>query len=130
MALRVRRDWVMIAEMSKYYEYSRATYYAVIAALPLLLAYELLLSLEGDISQGQVRNAADVWLRTVFISLGVSPSKATLLMILAVILAIPVVRTRAPGSGFLSITATLSPRSAAARAQTSPAKLPPTMARS
>ncbi len=86
----------MIAEMSRYYEYSRATYYAVVAALPLLLAYELLLSLGGDVSQGQVRNAADVWLRTIFISLGVSPSKATLVMILAVILAIPVVRSGAP----------------------------------
>jgi hypothetical protein len=42
----------------------------------------------------------------------------------------PVVATRAPASGLLSSTTTLSPRIAAVRAATSPAKLAPTMSRS
>lgn len=80
--------------MSNYFGYSRTAYYAVIAALPLLVAYELLLTLSGGVTEVQVRNAADVWLRHIFISLGISHSNATLVMILGTILAIPVVRTK------------------------------------
>jgi hypothetical protein len=43
---------------------------------------------------------------------------------------VPVVRMRAPGSDFASITAVFRPRNAAVRAQASPAKLPPIMTRS
>ena len=81
--------------MSRYYDYSRSPYYAVVAALPLLVAYEMLLTLgNGDIAQGQVRNAADVWLRSLLVSLGVSPSTATLVMILGLILSVPLVRSK------------------------------------
>ena len=79
--------------MSRYFEFSRSAYYAVVASLPLLLAYELLLALDGGgITRGQVRNAPEVWLRSLMESLGISPSNATLVMILVLILAIPVVR--------------------------------------
>lgn len=79
--------------MSKYLEFSRSAYYAVVAALPLLLTYELLLALDGGgIYEGQVRNAPEVWMRSLMQSLGVSPSNATLVMIFALILSIPVVR--------------------------------------
>ncbi|MCZ6629669.1 MAG: CPBP family glutamic-type intramembrane protease [SAR324 cluster bacterium] len=80
--------------MSRYFIYSRSAYYGVVAAIPLLIAYELLLTMSGgDISQGQVRNAADVWLRMIFVSFGVSPMTATLGMILILILAIPLLRS-------------------------------------
>ena len=79
--------------MSRYLEFSRSAYYAVVASLPLLVAYQMLLALDGGSgSRGQVRNAPEVWLRSLMESLGVSPSNATLMMILALILAIPVVR--------------------------------------
>ena len=79
--------------MSKYLEFSRSAYYAVVASLPLLLTYEMLLALDGGgINEGGVRNAPEVWMRTLLHSLGVSTSNATLLMILALILSIPVVR--------------------------------------
>ena len=53
----------------------------------------MLLALEGGGPfRGQVRNAPEVWLRSLMESLGVSPSNATLVMILALILAIPIVR--------------------------------------
>lgn len=79
--------------MSRYLEFSRTAYYSVVASLPLLVAYEMLLALQnGPISLGQVRNAPEVWLRSLLESLGVSPGKATLLMILVLILAIPLVR--------------------------------------
>ena len=79
--------------MSRYLQFSRTAYYAVVCSLPLLVAYELLLALQsGPLSPGQVRNAPEVWLRSLLESLGVSPGKATLLMILALILAIPLVR--------------------------------------
>lgn len=81
--------------MSRYLEFSRSTYYAVVASLPLLVIYEMLLALDGGRgpSGGQVRNAPEVWMRSLLESLGISPSNATLVMILALILAIPVVRS-------------------------------------
>lgn len=80
--------------LSRYFGQSRTPYYAVVAALPLLVVYELLLTQGGDYGSGEVRNAADVWLRILLRSLGVSPFNATLAMILALILAIPVLRSR------------------------------------
>jgi membrane protease YdiL (CAAX protease family) len=79
--------------MSTYFAYSRTAYYAVIAALPLLVAYELLLTLGNNVMEVQVRNAADVWLRMIFLGLGISPSNATLVMILGMILSIPLFRS-------------------------------------
>ena len=80
--------------MSRYLEFSRSAYYAVVASLPLLVIYEMLLALDGGAasSGGQVRNAPEVWMRYLLQSLGVTPSNATLVMILALILTIPVVR--------------------------------------
>lgn len=78
--------------MTRYLRFSRSPYYAVVAALPLLMAYELLLMGVGWTPTGQVRNAADVWLRMLLASLDVRPEHATLVMILVLLLAIPVVR--------------------------------------
>ncbi len=80
--------------MSTYFNNSRTAYYAVIAALPLLVTYELLLTLGNGVTEVHVRNAADVWLRQVLLALGISPSNATLVMILGAILSIPLVRAK------------------------------------
>lgn len=78
--------------MSRYYQFSKSAYYGVVAAIPMLLAYELLLMFSGNHFFGQVRNAGDVWLRWILASLEVRPTHATLVMMLALILAIPMVR--------------------------------------
>jgi len=77
--------------MSRYHYFSKSALYAVVSALPLLLAYEVLILL-GSTRQFEVRNAADVLLRTLLGTLGLSPNQAYLAMILALILAIPFVR--------------------------------------
>ncbi len=81
--------------MSQYLQFTRSAFYALIAALPLLVAYELLLIAGGSPHGGQVRNAGDVWLRMLLASLDVRPSQATLVMILVLVLALPLVKRRA-----------------------------------
>ena len=78
--------------MSRYLVLTRSAYYAVVASIPLLVTYEILLSLGGDPSGGQVRNAADVWLRSLLGALGLTTSQVSLGMILVLILSIPVIR--------------------------------------
>jgi len=86
--------------MSRYFATTRSAYYAVVASLPLLVIYEALLTFSDSPMESQVRNAADVWLRTILVSLGVSPFHSTLVMILALVLAIPLLRPRsAPLNG-------------------------------
>jgi membrane protease YdiL (CAAX protease family) len=82
------------ARMADYLRSSRTAFYGVVAALPLLLAYELLLMLAGSDGGWQVRNAGDVWLRTLLEALDVQPSHATPVMILVLLLALPAVRRR------------------------------------
>lgn len=78
--------------MAAYLRTSRSAYYGVLAALPLLLAYELLLMLAGSHGGWQIRNAGDVWLRTLLEAFDVRPSHATPVMILLLLLSIPVVK--------------------------------------
>ncbi|HEX9844672.1 MAG TPA: CPBP family glutamic-type intramembrane protease [bacterium] len=80
--------------MSDYLRSSRTAYYGVLAALPLLIAYELLLMAAGTDAGWQVRNAGDVWLRLLLASLDVRPAHATLVMILLLLLAVPMLRRR------------------------------------
>lgn len=78
--------------MSRYHLYSRGAYYAVVASIPLLVVYELLLVAGAGSSPVVVRNAADAWLRLIFIEFGVRPTQVTLGMILILILSLPIVR--------------------------------------
>jgi membrane protease YdiL (CAAX protease family) len=80
--------------MHPYHQSSRSAYYGVVAALPLLAAYEALLYLASTPAQFQMRNAADVWLRTLMASLGATPAQATLAMLLMLLLAVPLMRRR------------------------------------
>jgi membrane protease YdiL (CAAX protease family) len=80
--------------MADYLRSSRSAYYGVLAALPLLVAYELLLMAAGSDAGWQVRNAGDVWLRLLLASLDVRPAHATLAMILLLAIAVPFLRRR------------------------------------
>jgi membrane protease YdiL (CAAX protease family) len=80
--------------MQGYLQSSRSAYYGVVAAVPLLAAYEALLYLASAPAHFEVRNAADVWLRTLMASLGATPAQATLAMLLLVLLAVPLLRRR------------------------------------
>jgi len=82
--------------LRRYHLLSRSGYYGAIAALPLLLAYEALLWGSATPAPYQVRNAADVWLRTLMASLGATPRQASLAMLLLVILAVPLLRRGRP----------------------------------
>lgn len=79
--------------MNRYLLFSKSAYYAVVGALPLLAAYELLIltSNEGPV---EVRNAADVLLRNLLGAFGLTPTQAYLAMILVLIVAIPVIKDR------------------------------------
>ena len=79
--------------MSRYLVSTRSAYYAVVASLPLLIAYEILLSVGGDLPGGQIRNAADVWLRSLLGAVGLTASQVSLGMILVLFLSIPVIRS-------------------------------------
>ena len=78
--------------MHRYHQFTRGAFYGVVAALPLLLAYELLLLASGWDVASPVRNAGDVWLRLLLASLEIEPSRATPAMILILLLAIPAVK--------------------------------------
>jgi hypothetical protein len=54
---------------ASYWALSRAPRYALLFALPLLVLYEALAALLGDLAGLRVRNGADVWLKTPFIAL-------------------------------------------------------------
>jgi hypothetical protein len=54
---------------ASYWALSRAPRYALVFALPLLVLYEALAALLGDLAGLRVRNGADVWLKTPFIAL-------------------------------------------------------------
>ena len=80
--------------MNRYLRHAHPPFYGIVASLPLLVAYELLLLTERTVGVVQIRNAADVWLRLLLASLGVQPHQATLAMIFLLLLAIPVVYRR------------------------------------
>lgn len=78
--------------MARYIRFSRSAYYGVVAAIPLLVAYELLLAAGAGAAPVAVRNAADAWLRMVLAGFGLRPSQVTLGMILVLILCVPLLR--------------------------------------
>ena len=79
--------------MSEYFRHSSTTYYSLIASLPLLLGYEILVTLTQSPFWG-VRNAADVWIRTVMMAFDIRPQYIFFVMILIVIGMIPVIKVK------------------------------------
>lgn len=55
--------------LGAYWQLSRAPRYALLLALPLLVAYEGLAALAGDAAGASLRNGADVWLKAPFVAL-------------------------------------------------------------
>ena len=79
--------------MSEYFRHSSTTYYSLIASLPLLLGYEILVTLTQSPFWG-VRNAADVWIRTFMMAFDIRPQYIFFVMILIVIGMIPVIKVK------------------------------------
>ena len=75
--------------MSNYWRFSRSAYYSVIAALPLLVAYEILVILTQSRYWG-LRNAADMWIRTFLMAFELQSQHLTFVMIGILFVLIPI----------------------------------------
>jgi len=82
--------------MSNYWRYSRSAYYSVLMALPLLLAYEVLIVLTKS-EFWVVRNAADVWIRTFLMAFEIKTQHLTFIMIGILFALIPFAKINSPG---------------------------------
>lgn len=80
-------------KLKGYFRESHNPYYSIVAALPLLVAYEILLALTRN-PHWQVRNAADVWLREILIMFDLTSQQATFAMITILFILIPIVQTK------------------------------------
>ena len=79
--------------MNAYLRHSSSIFYSLVASLPLLLGYEILVTLTQT-PFWRVRNAADVWIRTFMMAFDIKPQYITFVMILTVIGLIPVVKLK------------------------------------
>lgn len=84
--------------MSNYWRFSRSSYYSVVAALPLLLAYEIIVILSQS-NFWVIRNAADVWIRTILMAFDLKTQHLTFVMIGISLALIPLAKIRSPGIG-------------------------------
>ena len=82
--------------MSNYWRYSRSTYYSAVAALPLLVIYEILIVLSQSRYWG-IRNAADVWVRTFLMAFDLQAQHITFVLIGISLALIPIAKSRARG---------------------------------
>ena len=82
--------------MSNYWRYSRSAYYSAIAALPLLVIYEILIVLSQSRYWG-IRNAADVWIRTFLMAFDLQAQHITFVLIGISLALIPIAKSRARG---------------------------------
>ena len=84
----------MAAEQTSYWLASRAPRHSLLFALPLLLAYEALAFALSGSEMGQVRNGADVLLKSVFLALGGRHGLTVFTLVLAAVGAGLVLRDR------------------------------------
>ena len=82
--------------MSNYWRYSRSAYYSAVAALPLLVTYEILIVLSQSRYWG-IRNAADVWIRTFLMAFDLQAQHITFVLIGISLALIPIAKSRARG---------------------------------
>ena len=82
--------------MSNYWRFSRSAYYSVVAALPLLVGYEILVILTQSRYWG-IRNAADMWIRTFLMAFDLRAQHLTFVMIGIAFALIPLAMTRSSG---------------------------------
>ena len=82
--------------MNNYWRYSRSAYYSAVAALPLLVIYEILIVLSQSRYWG-IRNAADVWIRTFLMAFDLQAQHITFVLIGISLALIPIAKSRASG---------------------------------
>ena len=82
--------------MSNYWRYSRSAYYSAVAALPLLVIYEILIVLSQSRYWG-IRNAADVWIRSFLMAFDLQAQHITFVLIGISLALIPIAKSRARG---------------------------------
>ncbi len=82
--------------MSNYWRYSRSAYYSAVAALPLLVGYEILIVLSQSPYWG-IRNAADAWIRTFLMAFDLQAQHLTFVLIGISLALIPIAKSRARG---------------------------------
>ena len=82
--------------MSNYWRFSRSAYYSVVAALPLLVAYEILIILTQS-RYWSLRNAADVWIRTFLMAFDLQTQHLTFVMIGILFVLIPISKSYSTG---------------------------------
>ena len=82
--------------MSNYWRYSRSAYYSAVAALPLLVIYEVLIVLSQS-RYWSIRNAADVWIRTFLMAFDLQAQHITFVLIGISLALIPIAKSRARG---------------------------------
>ena len=82
--------------MSNYWRFSRSAYYSVVAALPLLVAYEILVILTQS-RYWSLRNAADVWIRTFLMAFDLQSQHLTFVMIGILFALIPLAKSYSTG---------------------------------
>ncbi len=71
-----------------YFQESHNPYYSIVAALPLLIVYEVLLAISQS-GYWQIRNAADVWLRNLLVMFDLTSQQAFFVMITILMAMIP-----------------------------------------
>ena len=82
--------------MSNYWRFSRSAYYSVVAALPLLVAYEILVILTQS-RYWSLRNAADMWIRTFLLAFDLQAQHLTFVMIGILLALIPLAKSHSSG---------------------------------
>ena len=82
--------------MNNYWRYSRSPYYSAVAALPLLVIYEILIVLSQS-RYWWIRNAADVWVRTFLMAFDLQAQHITFVLIGISLALIPIAKSRARG---------------------------------
>ena len=82
--------------MSNYWRYSRSAYYSAVAALPLLVIYEVLIVLSQSRYWG-IRNAADVWIRTFLMAFDLQAQHITFVLIGISLALIPIAKSKSHG---------------------------------
>ena len=82
--------------MSNYWRYSRSAYYSAVAALPLMVIYEILIVLSQSQYWG-IRNAADVWIRTFLMAFDLQAQHITFVLIGISLALIPIAKSKARG---------------------------------
>ena len=82
--------------MSNYWSFSRSAYYSVVAALPLLVAYEILVVLTQS-RYWVLRNAADMWIRTFLMAFELQAQHLTFVMIGMLFALIPLAKMYSSG---------------------------------